>query len=127
MILTGYILFVLLLLRFLVVLTNYLSKPYLPKAARLSSFPKVSILIPARNEEANLPNLLVDLQQLDYPNFEVIVCNDHSTDDTEVILQNFSSSFQQLRYFNNETLPSGWVGKNFACHQLAKQATGDYF
>jgi chlorobactene glucosyltransferase len=127
MILLGYILFAMLLLRFAVVTTNYFSKPYLPKADGLSSFPKVSILIPARNEEANLPNLLNDLVHLDYPNFEVIVCDDQSTDRTHEILAEFSTQFDALNYFINENLPSGWVGKNFACHQLAKQATGDFF
>jgi chlorobactene glucosyltransferase len=126
MIIAGYILFAMLVLRFLVVLVNYLSKPYLPEAAISKQYPAVSVLIPARNEAENLPALLSDLKQLNYPNFEVIVCNDHSDDDTEEVLKSAKAGFPQLSYFNNEILPDGWIGKNFACHQLAQKAKGEY-
>jgi len=126
MIIASYILFAMLVLRFLVALVNYLSSPFLPNTQQLSDFPKVSILIPARNEEANLPILLADLKLLDYPNYEVIVCNDHSTDHTEQVLGDISTQFLQLSYFTNDPLPKGWVGKNFACDSLAQRATGKY-
>ncbi|HQN93064.1 MAG TPA: hypothetical protein PLQ09_03025, partial [Prolixibacteraceae bacterium] len=74
MIYIGYILLIMLMLRFMVVLTNMLSKPFLPKTNSGDYLPKVSVLIPARNEEANLPNLLSDLSVSVYPNLEVIVC-----------------------------------------------------
>ena len=126
MIIAGYLLFAFLVLRFLVALVNFFSRPFLPKADEQTAWPKVSVLIPARNEEANLPDLIKSLQQIDYPNFEVIVCNDHSEDQTEMMLKSFHVSFPALSYFNNEPLPTGWIGKNFACHQLAQKATGDY-
>jgi glycosyltransferase involved in cell wall biosynthesis len=127
MIIVAYLLFTFLVLRFVVLMINYLSKPYLPKGERQNAWPKVSILIPARNEEANLPELLVSLQKIDYPDYEVIVCNDHSEDGTEQILKSYQKQFPQLLYFNNDALPAGWIGKNFACHQLAQKATGQYF
>lgn len=126
MIIIGFILFTMLVIRFLVVLINYLSQPFLPENKSLNEFPLISILIPARNEEDNLPSLINDLRNIAYPNFEVIVCNDHSTDKTESILKAESTLFKQLLYFNNDALPSGWVGKNFACHQLAQNAKGEY-
>lgn len=126
MIYIGYILLTMLMLRFMVVLTNLLSKPFLPKADPGNYLPKVSVLIPARNEEANLPNLLSDLSACVYPNIEVIVCNDHSTDATSKILSDFQEAKSNFNWFLGEELPEGWVGKNYACHQLARRATGDY-
>lgn len=126
MIIAGYLLFAFLVLRFLVVLVNFFSRPFLPKAGEQVAWPKVSVLIPARNEEDKLPDLIKSLQHIDYPNFEVIVCNDHSEDQTEMILKDLLLAFPALSYFNNEPLPTGWIGKNFACHQLAQKATGDY-
>ncbi len=123
----GLILFLMLLLRFLVVLVNFLSKPYLKPGVSILGNPKVSVLIPARNEETVLPVLLSDLIKSNYTNTEIIVCNDHSTDNTEEMLQQHELTMPGFSYFNNEPLPPGWVGKNFACHELAKRATGDYF
>lgn len=126
MIIAGYILFAMLVLRFLVVLVNFLTQLYLPQPAQLNNYPKVSVLIPVRNEEKNLEALLGDLQNIDYPNFEIIVCNDHSTDRSEEILKESARVFHNLTYFNNEPLPARWIGKNFACHMLAQKATGKY-
>ncbi len=123
----GLILFFMLLLRFLVVLVNFLSKPYLNPVLKISDNPKVSILIPVRNEETVLPVLLNDLIKSNYLNTEIIVCNDQSADNTEAILQQYELTMAGFSYFNNEPLHEGWVGKNFACHELAKRATGDYF
>lgn len=126
MIYIGYILLIMLMLRFMVVLTNMLSKPFLPKTNSGDYLPKVSVLIPARNEETNLPNLLSDLSVSVYPNLEVIVCNDHSTDGTSKILSDYQEANSNFKWFLGEKLPEGWVGKNYACHQLAQRATGDY-
>jgi chlorobactene glucosyltransferase len=126
MIIAGYILFIILVFHFFVVLVNYLSKPYLPKAGSLEEQPKISILIPARDEENNLKNILGDLKRLDYKNFEVIVCNDHSTDKTLEVLNHYKSVIPQLQYFTNEPLPDGWIGKNFACYKLAQRASGNW-
>lgn len=126
MIILGYIFFSMLLIRFLVVLINYVSHPFLNKAKQPYVMPFVSVLIPARNEEENLPLLLNDLAQLNYPNFEVLVCNDQSIDKTEEIIQQFQVEIKLLSYFNNETLPKGWVGKNYACHKLSMHAKGEY-
>ena len=76
-------------LRTLISLVNLLSGLHLPEK-KLLDFPKVSILIPARNEEIAIGQLLSGLQRLDYPDFEVIVCNDHSADNTEEILNWFA-------------------------------------
>lgn len=126
MTIVAYILFSMLVLRFIVMVINYLSQPFLPESRMLNDFPLVSILVPARNEEDNLPLLINDLKNITYPNFEIIVCNDNSTDQTENILKAEAAVFEQLLYFNNGVLATGWVGKNFACHQLAQNAKGEF-
>lgn len=111
--------------RTLISLVNLLSGLHLPRQTSLSS-EKVSILIPARNEAANIGNLLESLQRNIYPYFEVWICNDHSTDQTAEILEDFASKDTRFRWFEGEDLPADWLGKNFACHQLAQKATGQY-
>jgi len=87
----------------------------------------VSILIPARNEENNIANLLNDLQNQDYQNIEIIVFNDQSTDKTVQIVNEFSISDKRITLINSNELPEGWLGKNHACHSLAKLAKGNYY
>ncbi|WP_430972411.1 glycosyltransferase [Sunxiuqinia rutila] len=118
--------FTFLVLRTLVALVNVVSKPYLP-AAGSEHNDKVSLLVPARNEEHNLPNLLRAISQLNYPDLEVWVCNDHSTDKTGQILQEWQQHADWLHYFDGDDLPPSWTGKNFACHQLAQKARGHYW
>ncbi|WP_219009212.1 glycosyltransferase [Aquimarina litoralis] len=104
---------------------NYLSFAYLPKKAQLTSEPSVSILIPARNEEENIGTLLEQLSTLEYNNLEIIVYNDHSSDKTESIIKHWATLNPNIKLINGNNLPKGWLGKNNACHQLAKSATGD--
>jgi glycosyltransferase involved in cell wall biosynthesis len=115
-----------LVLRFLVVVFNFVTYPTLPKKFDDNILPKVSVLIPARNEEAVLPLILNDLMKLSYSNLEIIVCNDNSSDGTQHVLETFSKLVPNISYFTNHELPNGWVGKNYACYQLAKRATGEY-
>jgi len=122
----GYILFAMLVLRFLVVLVNRISSPFI-KAKQPEDFPLVSVLIPARNEEGNLPALLTDLNVCTYPNLEIIVCNDQSTDQTQQILETYSAQIANLQYFNIVPDVGGWSGKNYVCYSLAQKAKGTYF
>ena len=87
---------------------------------------KLSILVPARNEEKTLPKLLLQLQNLRYPNLEVLILNDHSSDGTATILSKASKSWEALSFVKGRPLPAGWLGKNWACHQLSELATGHY-
>ena len=112
-------------LRMFISLANLISGLHLPDKTP-EEFPKVSLLIPARNEEGAIGKLLSGLQQLDYPDFEVIVCNDHSSDNTEEILNWFAGDDERIHWFLGEKLPEDWLGKNFACHQLAQKASGKY-
>lgn len=88
--------------------------------------PLVSILIPARDEEENIATCLESLKKQDYPNFEVLVLNDNSSDNTASIVSKIASEDDRIRLFHGEPLPEGWAGKPFACYQLAKQAKGSW-
>jgi len=115
------------MIRLLIAFSNYLSFTYLPKVSSLADEPKVSVLIPARNEEATIGNLLEQLTRFDYSKLEIIVYNDHSTDKTESIVKHWVETQPNIKLINGGVLPKGWLGKNYACHQLALQATGDIF
>ncbi len=83
---------------------------------------KVSIIIPARNEEKTLPFLLNSIKSQTVKPHEVILVNDQSEDGTEAIGRQFG-----LRIINIESLPEGWMGKNWACYKGAEKASGDLF
>jgi glycosyltransferase involved in cell wall biosynthesis len=114
------------LVQLLVALSNAVFKTSLPKHTG-QPHELVSVLIPARNEEKNIANLLSDLLGQDYQNIEIIVFNDLSTDKTAEIVERFSITDKRVRLVNSEALPEGWLGKNYACYSLSKHASGDYF
>ncbi len=86
----------------------------------------VSVLIPARNEAENIADLLSDLQNVNAPNLEIIVFNDESSDQTAQVVQSFVNKDKRIRLIDSPGLPEGWLGKNYACSQLAKEASGNY-
>ena len=85
--------------------------------------PRVSVLVPARNEERNIARCVRSLLAQDYADFEVIVLDD-SEDRTSDILQSLAGD-ERLRVIAGSPLPAGWLGKNWSCHQLAQTATGE--
>ncbi|MBN2520383.1 MAG: glycosyltransferase family 2 protein [Bacteroidales bacterium] len=119
------VIIVFLLLRLLVSFYNVVSKPLLKQSNHEHS-DFISILIPARNEEVNIINLLTDLEKINYSNYEIIVLNDHSTDNTEKVTKEFINKNKRINLINGKDLPVLWLGKNWACHQLANVAKGDY-
>ena len=88
--------------------------------------PLVSILVPARNEALNIGTCAGSLLAQDYPNFELLVLDDHSTDATGEILRELAATGTRLRVIPGASLPPGWTGKGWACHQLAAQARGEF-
>lgn len=81
---------------------------------------KLSVIIPARNEEQNIKTLIESLQKQSFEPFEIIVVNDASSDYTAQIAADFGA-----KVINNNSTPNGWTGKNYACYFGAKKATGD--
>ncbi len=112
-------------IRLWVVLTNFLGRQWL-RQSKVTSEPKVSVLIPARNEEDNIGNLLSQLAEHDYPHFDIWVYDDLSTDRTSAIVQQFMKKDSRVHLLDGKKLPQGWIGKNHGCHNLALHANGEY-
>lgn len=94
-----------------------------------TKLPRVSIIVPARNEERNIRRCVTSLLEQEYPAFEVIVVDDDSSDGTARILAEIAQTHPQrarLRVLRLCELPAGWAGKPHALHSGAQQAEGDY-
>jgi chlorobactene glucosyltransferase len=92
---------------------------------RPSKQPMVSILIPARNEAAVIDRTVRSLLVQTYFNLEIIVLDDNSSDGTADVVQSVAGPKSRLRVVSGSTLPPPWLGKNWACHQLAQLARGE--
>ncbi|MDR3586286.1 MAG: glycosyltransferase family 2 protein [Desulfosporosinus sp.] len=88
------------------------------------TYPSLSIVIAACNEEESIEQTVTRLLNQDYPGLELIVVNDRSTDSTGVILAELDIKYSQLKVITITALPPNWLGKNHAVHQGAKHATG---
>lgn len=109
----------------LTVVVNILTMPRLTRPKEQPPALRVSILIPARNEAAVIGQTLEGLLRQTYPFTELLVLDDNSTDDTAVLIQQAAQQDRRVRLLNGQPLPHGWLGKNWACHQLAQAAVGD--
>jgi glycosyltransferase involved in cell wall biosynthesis len=86
---------------------------------------RVSIIVPARNEQGDIAQTLTQLLALDYDNYEVIAVNDRSTDGTGEIMDRVAAGAgERLKVVHITELPSGWMGKTHAMWTAASQATG---
>jgi cellulose synthase/poly-beta-1,6-N-acetylglucosamine synthase-like glycosyltransferase len=101
---------------------------FLPRefATPPAGWPMVSIVVPARDEEAEIEAALRSVLALDYPAFEVIVVNDRSTDRTGEVLERMRAEHPQLQVVTVAELPAGWLGKNHALHRGVQQARGEW-
>jgi glycosyltransferase involved in cell wall biosynthesis len=90
----------------------------------VASLPKVSVVIPARNEERRIREALQSVLRQDYPNAEFIVINDRSTDQTGAILAEMAREDARLHVITISELPAGWLGKNYALFRGAEAAGG---
>ena len=96
--------------------------------------PRISIVVPARNEAAHIEAALISLLHLDYPDYEVIAVNDRSEDATGEILDRLQEEWRErgeelqhrLKVLHIRELPPRWLGKTHAMWQAGRQATGDW-
>ena len=91
-----------------------------------ADLPKLSVLIPARNEEARITPVLESVLASTGVEFEVIVADDSSTDRTAQIVNDMARSDPRLKLVTTRALPEGWLGKNNACHFLSTEAGNPY-
>ena len=89
------------------------------KQAKNITRPTVSIIVPARNEESNIPNLVRSLQGQIKVDDEIIVVDDHSEDNTAAV-----AAQKGARVIKSSEMPRGWTGKTWACYQGARKAAG---
>lgn len=88
--------------------------------------PRISILIPARNEERSIESSVTAALASEQVDVEVIVLDDHSTDRTAQIVQSLAAHDPRLRLATAPPLPDGWCGKQHACFVLSQLATSDW-
>ena len=84
--------------------------------------PRVSVIVPARNEEKNISRCLKSLLEQDYPNLEIIVVDDRSTDRTGALVDVFRERDDRVRKVVGAPLKDGWLGKSHAAHQGFREA-----
>ncbi|MFP3421012.1 glycosyltransferase [Bacillus sp. SIMBA_154] len=118
---------VLLLCQFVFTIWNMNQFPVLKQASVSPDKPiSLSILIPARNEEKRIEACLQSIvDQRLYPK-ELIVLDDHSTDETRAIVERFAETYPWIRVQSGQALKRGWLGKSYACSQLAEAASSDW-
>lgn len=91
-----------------------------------NNFPKVSIIVPARNEEKYIGKCLASLLEQDYPTFEIIAVNDLSSDMTGQIMNEYRvKDSKRISIINIVRKPDDWVGKNWACYQGYLKSSGE--
>src|SRR5580692_6621712 len=91
--------------------------------------PRVSVIVPARNEEENIRATLLQLLALDYSNYEIIAANDRSTDCTGELMDDVAANSQvqsRLKIIHIKELPNGWLGKTHAMWTAGQLATGKW-
>jgi chlorobactene glucosyltransferase len=110
----------------LVALWNLCLAPRLERAGEPRGMPLVSLLVPARNEAENLRAHLPLLLAQDWPRLEIVVLDDGSKDGTAEVVASFAADRpDRLRLVRGAPPAEGWLGKNWACRQLAAEARGD--
>jgi chlorobactene glucosyltransferase len=110
---------------FILSLANHYEMWRFTLGAEMADGPLVSVLVPARNEEACIEACIQSLANQHYRNYEILVLNDNSTDNTLSILEKLATEYSRLRIFNGAPLPDDWYGKPFALQQLSKEAKGE--
>ena len=90
------------------------------------TWPKLSIVIPACNEAASLESALCSVLEQDYPELEIILIDDRSTDGTAAIVDRMAAADPRILAIHVEQLPEGWLGKVHALDLGAAKASGSW-
>ncbi len=90
-------------------------------------WPKLSVIITARNEEDTIQEAVLSRLEDDYPDIEIIIVDDRSSDATGEIADNIASQDMRVKTIHVQKLPEGWLGKLYAMQEGVKQATGDWY
>lgn len=102
------------------------NSPRLEKIKNINkTFPMVSIIVPARNEERYIRKCVDSLVKQDYHDFEIILVNDESSDKTLEIMNEYQNSYSTIKVLNVNRPDADWTGKNWACYQGYLNSKGD--
>jgi len=105
---------------------SFRDSPFLDKfEARPHPKPKVSVILPARNEEEFIEKCLTSLVDQDYENYEIIAIDDRSEDKTAEIIKKMAEKNSKIIYVLAEPKPENWMGKNWACFEGFKKSIGE--
>lgn len=107
---------------FVLNLAFYRRLPHAATSRASGPLPAVSVLIPARNEAHSIGDAIDSVMAQREVDLELIVLDDHSTDDTAAIVTARSAADPRIRLLHGKALPVGWCGKQHACWQLAQAA-----
>ena len=107
-------------------LKTFHESPFLDKFEKKEhTNPKVSIILPARNEEKFIERCLDSLLEQDYTNYEIVAINDSSEDSTGSIIKKYSEKFPKVIFVDAKPKPDEWIGKNWACIEGYKKSSGE--
>ena len=91
-----------------------------------TQWPKVSLIVPACNEQNTIATAAQSLLQIDYPNLEIVFVNDRSSDNTSEIIRRVTKKDLRVKVIEITELPAGWLGKVNALNQGIAAATGEW-
>ncbi|MHA6482455.1 glycosyltransferase family 2 protein [Paenibacillus sp. strain BS8-2] len=110
----------------LFVLWNLSQLPKVAESKEAAGDIRLSVLIPARNEECRIAACLQSVSREPHTHMEILVLDDRSTDGTAELVKRAAASDHRIKLLQGKELPAGWTGKSHACHQLSEEAAGEW-
>ena len=99
---------------------------FLSTDVELKNTPKVSVIVPAKDEQVSIRKCLDSLSGQTYKNLECILINDRSKDSTGAVMEEFVKKYSHFKMISISELPSDWLGKNHALKKGAELSSGEY-
>jgi glycosyltransferase involved in cell wall biosynthesis len=118
--------FLAVVLPFVLLIRHRRAIPKLPALPEPVTLPRLSVVVPARDEGSAIGRALGSLLEQDYPDIEIIVVDDRSTDTTGEVLRELATKDPRLLVIRVDDLPAGWLGKNHALWRGADRASGEW-
>ena len=103
-----------------------ITNAFLNTDVELKHIPKVSVIVPAKDEQVSIRKCLNSLAEQSYKNFECILINDRSKDSTGTIMEEFAQKYPHFKMISISELPEGWLGKTHAMQKGAELSSGEY-